>query len=251
LNIKSAEDLAKYAMLRTFAHDFSHFIENWNPVQYNEFRKVVFDTLTQRGEDVEFLISQKQTGGMCYDKASREVVAEAMTDVLPDSNFVQELAENHKGIFNKLLAKLKEFVKNLRDYFNSIGSNRSREANALKEQVGDTVKYLDTIVKMWDQIAVQAVENYQKTVATEETAQEGNNNEERAETREAFLGRASKTLPEVGERGALAFGFKRYSGQLSQNIQKAKEGLSKLSIPVVVFEEFEYCFGIVFLLFLR
>ena len=167
LNIKSAEDLAKYAMLRTFAHDFSHFIENWNPVQYNEFRKVVFDTLTQRGEDVEFLISQKQSVGMSYDKASREVVAEAMTDVLPDSNFAQELAENHKGIFNKLLAKLKEFVQNLRDYFNSIGSNRSREANALKEQVGDTVKYLDSIVKMWDRIAVQAVENYQKTVATE------------------------------------------------------------------------------------
>ena len=170
LNIKSAEDLAKYAMLRTFAHDFSHFIENWNPVQYNEFRKVVFDTLTQRGEDVEFLIAQKQTNGMSYDKASREVVAEAMTDVLPDSNFVQELAENHKNIFKKLLEKLKEFVQNLRDYFNSIGSNRSREANALKEQVGDTVKYLDSIVKMWDQIAVQAVENYQKTVATEEVA---------------------------------------------------------------------------------
>ena len=169
LNIKSVDDLAKYAMLRTFAHDFSHFIENWNPVQYNEFRKVVFDTLTQRGENVHDLIEQKQAQnpGMSYDKASREVVAEAMTDILPDANFVQELAEKHKNIFTKLLEKLKEFVQNLRDYFNSIGHNRSREANALKEQVGDTVKYLDTIVKMWDRIAVQAVENYQKTVATE------------------------------------------------------------------------------------
>ena len=169
LNIKSVDDLAKYAMLRTFAHDFSHFIENWNPVQYNEFRKVVFDTLTQRGENVHDLIEQKQAQnpGMSYNKASREVVAEAMTDILPDANFVQELAEKHKNIFTKLLEKLKEFVQNLRDYFNSIGHNRSREANALKEQVGDTVKYLDTIVKMWDRIAVQAVENYQKTVATE------------------------------------------------------------------------------------
>ena len=170
LHIKSVDDLAKYAMLRTFSHDFTHFIENWNPVQYNEFRKVVFDTLTQRGEDVEFLIEQKQASGMSYDKASREVVAEAMTDILPDANFVQELAENHKTIFQKLLDHLKEFVANLRDYFNSIGHNRSREANALKEQVGDTVKYLDTIVKMWDRIAVQAVENYQATVATEEVA---------------------------------------------------------------------------------
>ena len=171
-DIKNADDLAKYAMLRTFAHEFTHFIENWNPIQYNELRKVVFDTLTQRGENVQDLIEDKQARnpGMDYDKASREVVAEAMTDILPDVNFVQELAEKHKNIFTKLLEKLKEFVNNLRDYYNSIGHNRSREANALKEQVGETVKYLDSIVQLFDNVAVQAVENYQQTVATEEVA---------------------------------------------------------------------------------
>ena len=171
-DIKNADDLAKYAMLRTFAHEFTHFIENWNPIQYNELRKVVFDTLTQRGENVHDLIEDKQARnpGMDYDKASREVVAEAMTDILPDANFVQELAENHKNIFQKLLDKLKEFVENLRDYFNSIGHNPSREANALKEQVGETVKYLDSIVQLFDNVAMQAVENYQQTVATEEVA---------------------------------------------------------------------------------
>ena len=168
-DIKSADDLGKYAMLRTFAHEFTHFIENWNPIQYNEFRKVVFDTLTERGQDVHELIEDKQARnpGMSYDKASREVVAEAMTDILPDANFVQNLAENHKTIFQKLLEQLKEFVENLRDYFNSIGHNPSREANALKEQVGETVKYLDSIVKLFDQVAAQAVENYQQTVAEE------------------------------------------------------------------------------------
>ena len=168
-DIKNADDLAKYAMLRTFAHEFTHFIEKWNPIQYNEFRKVVFDTLSDRGENVNDLIEAKQARnpGMSYDKASREVVAEAMTDILPDSNFVQELAENHKTIFQKLLEKLQEFVENLREYFASIGHNRSREANALKEQVGDTIKYLDSIVDMFDRVAVEAVENYQQTVAEE------------------------------------------------------------------------------------
>ena len=169
-NIKSVDDLAKYAMLRTFAHEFVHFIENWNPVQYNEFRRVVFDTLAQRGENVEFLIEQKQQGGLSYEKASREVVAEAMTDILPDANFVETLANKHKTIFDKLLAKLKEFVAQLRAYYNSIGKNRSREANALKEQVGDAVRYVENIVQLFDHVAVQAVENYQKTVATEEAA---------------------------------------------------------------------------------
>ena len=166
-DIKSADDLAKYAMLRTFAHEFTHFIEKWNPIQYNEFRKVVFDTLTERGESVHDLIEDKQakSPGMSYEDASREVVAEAMTDILPDANFVQELAEKHKTIFTKLLEKLKEFAQNLREYFNSIGHNRSKEANALKEQVGETVKYLDSIVQLFDKVAVQAVESYQQTVA--------------------------------------------------------------------------------------
>ena len=172
-NVSNADDLAKYAMLRTFAHEFTHFIENWNPVQYNEFRRVVFDTLTQRGENVNDLIEEKMAGGgLSYEAASREVVAEAMTDILPDANFVQELAEKHKSIFTKLLEKLKEFVENLREYFTSIGHNRSREANALKEQVGETVKYLDSIVKLFDNVAVQAVENYQATIAIDEVTGE-------------------------------------------------------------------------------
>ena len=173
-NIYGVEDLAQYAMVRTFSHEFTHFLEKWNPVRYNEFRKVVFDTLTERGENVEGLIAEKleqdESGKMTYDEASREVVAEAMTDILPDANFVQELAENHKSIFGKLLEKLKAFVSDLKAYFSSLGENRSREAKALKEQVGDAVHYVESIVKLFDKVAVEAVETYQKTVATEAKA---------------------------------------------------------------------------------
>ena len=204
---KDAGEVSKYAMLRTFAHEFTHFIEKWNPVQYNEFRKVVFDTLTGRGENVHDLIEEKQAqdsaGSMTYEQASREVVAEAMTDILPDSSFVQELAENHRSIFTKLHERLKEFVKNLRAYFASIGHNRSREANALKEQVGDTVQYLGSIVQLFDRAAVQAVENYQKTVATEEAKSEKAAEEDDfsdinpEEIRKALEERADKPSPFV------------------------------------------------------
>ena len=169
-NIHDVDELEKYALLRTFSHEFTHFIEKWNPIQYNEFRKVVFDTLTERGEDVNALIElqQEKNPGMGYEAASREVVAEAMTDILPDANFVKILAEKHKIIFNKLLEKLKEFVQNLREYFDTIGYNESREANALKEDVDGAIKYVDSIVQLFDKVAVQAVENSQKTVAVDE-----------------------------------------------------------------------------------
>ena len=170
-NISEVEDLERYVLLRTFTHEFNHFIEKWNPIRYNEFRKAVFDELTKRGKDVNELIELKmKKTGLGYEAASREVVADAMTDILPDSSFVQQLAEKHQTIFQKLLEKLKEFVQNLRAYFDSIVGNDDYAANALKDQIGDTMKYMDSIVQMWDQIAVEAVENYQATVATEEVA---------------------------------------------------------------------------------
>lgn len=172
-DVKGVNDLAKYTMMRTFSHEFTHFIEKWSPVWYNEFRKVVFDTLTERGENVHDLIETKMAmaEGMSYEKASREVVAEAMTDILPDANFVENLANNHKNIFEKLLEKLKEFAADLKAYFNSIGKNSSREANALREQVGEGVKYVDSIVQLFDKVAADAVENYQMTVAIDEVVE--------------------------------------------------------------------------------
>jgi hypothetical protein len=69
--------------------------------------------------------------------------------------------------------------------------------------------------------------------------QEANGNERREETREAFLGRAVQTLPEVAERGTLAYGYRQYHSQLSPKIQAAEKGLKNLGIPVVVFEQIE------------
>lgn len=159
------EDFERYVLLRTFTHEFSHFIEKWNPIKYNEFRKAAFDTMTARGVDVNERIELRmEKDGLDYEAASREVLADALVDILPDSSFVQQLAEKHQTIFQKLRQKLKEFAQNLRDYFDSLSGEIDPAAEGLKEQG----KYLDSIVKMWDEIAVQAVENFQKTVATEE-----------------------------------------------------------------------------------
>ncbi len=165
-NIYGVKDLANFAMLRAFFHEFTHFIEKWNPIWYNEFRKAVFDELTARGEDVLELIKSKQTKGMSFEKASREVVAEAMTDILPDSHFVENLANKHKNIFQKLLEKLKEFLADIKAYFKSIVYNNSREANALKEQVGEAVHYVEKIVELFDK-EEQALDS-----ADEDTVQE-------------------------------------------------------------------------------
>ncbi len=146
-NVKNADDLAKYTMLRTFSHEFTHFIEKWNPMCYNDFRKVVFDTFTERGVDVNELIEEKQakSDGMSYDKASREVIAEAMTDILPDSSFIETLAKKNKNVFEELLAKFKEFLADLKAYSRRSGRilrARRTRSRRLSETRCDMLKIL-------------------------------------------------------------------------------------------------------------
>ena len=160
-NIKNVNDLGQYTMLRTFAHEFTHFIEKWNAKEYNEFREFVFQTLEARGENVHDLIEMRMaedaSGNMTYEQASREVVADAMTDILPDSTLVQQLATEHQNIFRQLLKKLREFSARLKQYYRQITKEAPREARALQENGA----YLESIVEMWDRIAKGAVENYQ------------------------------------------------------------------------------------------
>ena len=201
--LKHADDvetLAHYTMLRTFSHEFTHFLEKYNSVWYNDFRKTVFETLTERGEDVSDLIElkQKQNPGMDYDRASREVVAEAMTDILPDSHFIETLANQHKNIFEKLLEKLKEFLADLKAHFKGLDGGISQEAGALREQVGEAVRYVENIVKMFDEGALAAVENYQATVATDETAAITENEEKSSPSQEKH----KKEVTEYAERPA-------------------------------------------------
>ncbi len=161
---KDVESLGKYTMMRTFAHEFTHFIEKWSPAQYNDFRSFVFGTLAEKGESVNDLIESKMSldgsGKLDYEQASREVIADAMVDILPDSNIVQRLASEHESIYKKLLQKLRDFTARLKQYYKEITTRPGREAQALKEQVGEGTRYMQSIVDMWTDAAQGAVQNY-------------------------------------------------------------------------------------------
>ena len=169
---KDVESLGKYTMMRTFAHEFTHFIEKWNPAQYNDFRSFVFGTLAGKGESVNDLIESKMSldssGKLDYEQASREVIADAMVDILPDSNIVQRLASEHESIYKKLLQKLRDFTARLKQYYKEITTRPGREAQALKEQVGEGTRYMQSIVDMWTNAAEGAVRSYKAAEGTEQ-----------------------------------------------------------------------------------
>lgn len=173
LNEMDASELGAYVMVRTFCHEFVHFIEKWNVKGYNELRSLTFQTLQSRGINVnaEIRNTMDKLALDDYDKASREVVAETFTDVLPDSKFAQNIAEKNPGLFKKILEKLKEFLENVKSYFRSLGKNGSRVANAMKEEVNGQIRYIQNIVDVFDKVAEQAVENYQRTFTVNDTAE--------------------------------------------------------------------------------
>lgn len=83
---------------------------------------------------------------------------------------MENLYRKNKSLFDRVLDKLKEFVKNLREYFAHVNPNTKVEAAALKENTESGMRYLEKIVEAFDKTAEAAVENYQQGT-TESTAE--------------------------------------------------------------------------------
>ena len=196
-NVNSTADFSQYTMLRTFNHEFIHFIEQNAAEEYRELRKLVFEVMQEKldgqegGVTVDDLIREKQDKyrqalgqEISYEKASREVVADAMTDILPDSHFMETLYNRNATLAEKLIGKLKDFIAKVKAYFDGLTTNTKAEAALLKEMRDGSLHYLESIVEAYDKAATAAVENYQGA----ETRSEGKAQKEQLAIREAFSG---------------------------------------------------------------
>ena len=172
---KDAGEVTKYSMLRTFSHEFTHFLEKNAPIEYSALRDLVFAEMKARGENVDNFIRDKQTKyeNISYEAASREVVADSMTDMLRDASFIEKLTQKHQTLAQKLLTKLKEFLANIKSYFAQLADNPSLEAKAIQQEIDGMMKYAESIIEAFDTAAVAAVENYQGIVTELTPGQEG------------------------------------------------------------------------------
>ena len=157
-------EFAKYSMLRAFSHEFTHFLEKNAPTEYRDLRKLVFAEMTARGENVDERIEAKKLEykkeNLSYEAASREVIAESMTDMLRDSSFIEKLTQKHQSIAQKILTKLKEFLADIKSYFAQLADNPSLDAKAIQQEVDGMMKYAESIIEAFDTAAVAAVENF-------------------------------------------------------------------------------------------
>ena len=141
-------DLSEVAVVRTAAHELTHFIQDYNPAAYAEYR--------------DYVVGHKQAlqNDLSYDEAVDEVVADGSEMLLRDTAAVQRLAEENRGLFQKIRSWLRKWLENIRKAFDGVGAEHA-EAKALE-------KHLEELQKRWDDALVGASRNLQRSRAEAE-----------------------------------------------------------------------------------
>ena len=158
-------DLSEVAVVRTAAHELTHFIQDYNPAAYAEYRDYVVGLLTEeQGMDFDALVEHKQAlqNDLSYDEAVDEVVADGSEMLLRDTAAVQRLAEENRGLFQKIRSWLRKWLENIRKAFDGVGAEHA-EAKALE-------KHLEELQKRWDDALVGASRNLQRSRAEAENS---------------------------------------------------------------------------------
>ena len=160
-------DLSEVAVVRTAAHELTHFIQDYNPAAYAEYRDYVVGLLIEeQGMDFDALVEHKQAlqNDLSYDEAVDEVVADGSEMLLRDTAAVQRLAEENRGLFQKIRSWLRKWLENIKKAFDGVGAEHA-EAKALE-------KHLEKLQKRWDDALVGASRNLQRSRAEAESAGE-------------------------------------------------------------------------------
>ena len=156
-------DLSEVAVVRTAAHELTHFIQDYNPAAYAEYRDYVVGLLIEeQGMDFDALVEHKQAlqNDLSYDEAVDEVVADGSEMLLRDTAAVQRLAEENRGLFQKIRSWLRKWLENIKKAFDGVGAEHA-EAKALE-------KHLEELQKRWDDALVGASRNLQRSRAEAE-----------------------------------------------------------------------------------
>ena len=150
--------MTETAILKTAAHELTHFIQD-NSAQYEALKSFVVNKLThEEGVSFEDLVADKQRRepGLEYDEAVDEVVADACEMMLGDSTVVEQLAKENRSLAEKIRDWLREWVENLKIALEGLQADRT-ESRAM-------MQYARELQEIWDNALMDAARNNRGTV---------------------------------------------------------------------------------------
>ena len=149
--------MTETAILKTAAHELTHFIQA-NSAQYEALKSFVINKLThEEGVSFEDLVADKQRRepGLEYNEAVDEVVADACEMMLGDSTVVEQLAKENRNLAEKIRDWLREWVENLKTALEGLQADRT-ESRAM-------MQYARELQEIWDNALMDAARNNRGT----------------------------------------------------------------------------------------
>lgn len=162
LDINAGRDrvaMGETAILKTAAHEITHYIKEGSPEQYEVLKNFVVEKLTrEKGLSIDDLVTDKQRRepGLSYEEAVDEVVADACEMMLKDSKAVEQLARENRSLAERIRQWIRKWVRSLKAAMEGLTADRP-ESRAM-------MQYAEELQKIWDDALVDAARNNRGTV---------------------------------------------------------------------------------------
>ena len=157
LDINAGRDrvaMGETAILKTAAHEITHYIKEGSPEQYEVLKNFVVEKLTrEKGISFDDLVTDKQRRepGLSYEEAVDEVVADACEMMLKDSKAVEQLARENRSLAERIRQWIRKWVRSLKAAMEGLTADRP-ESRAM-------MQYAQELQEIWDNALVDAVRN--------------------------------------------------------------------------------------------
>lgn len=168
INAGATDSVTEAAILRTAAHELTHFIEQFSKSEYRALQEFMLKNLDgYKGKTIDQLVAEKQARSkkdMSFQDAMSEIVADGCEMMLQDTRIMELLASEHEGIAKKISRWLKNWVEDLKAAFTGV--------EAVHEEAKAMLAHAEELQKLWDNALMQALRNREQmdTTASDDTA---------------------------------------------------------------------------------
>lgn len=152
LNMR-AGNFGENAIMRTAAHELTHYIQETSPQMYADLKKAIIDTYYKGSEDTfAGLVREKQDvyKNMSLEEISDEVIADACEMMLKDGSAVNKLMKDNITLGNRIKTWMDAFLNKIKAAFTKAfkGVEVSKsEAYKLMTAAGENI---NDIQKLWN-----------------------------------------------------------------------------------------------------
>ena len=162
------QSIGQAAIVRTAAHELTHYIQDYAPEHYDELQSFLLDHLIEwKGKSLGDLAAAKiqrdRSGTLTMEQALDEVVADGCEMMLRRTKVMQTMAQENRGLFRIVKDWIQKWTKTIRDAFRGV-SEVHEEARAVAEM---ETERLERFVELWDKGLIEAAERAQKSPAKE------------------------------------------------------------------------------------